>query len=348
MHASLFLLFAAILSAHGGGSPTRVALDALRGNPPREPSFFRRRCEETNDALACVTAATMGPNAHAVSAEHVTTLDRDCRAYDRWSCWALAVAKAEGFGTARDEAGARAFWKRSCALDHAPSCANLAEDMKLLQRHCDQGWHSSCAKLAIRRSEDSLPEARDVAQKDCDQGGVESCAWLASDRDRRKIDSEPLWRKACEGNVAEACATLGVKIYYQSRDPRVVEDARRLFEQGCRLGAWSACADLGEMVRRGEGGPVDEARGVKLHTESCQRGYAPSCRALADLSYATNRGAAVSAMEKACDLKDGEACCRLAWLFGLGAGTKWQPLRAAGLWFQARRLGATLLCGLAE
>jgi TPR repeat protein len=69
---------------------------------------------------------------------------------------------------------------------------------------------------------------------------------------------------------------------------------------------------------------------------------------LADLSYGSNRKEAVDAMERACALRDGEACCRLAWLFGLGAGTKWQPLRAAGFLVRARRFGATLLCGLGD
>lgn len=343
------VLFIAALSAtvFASHDATRAALEALHGNPPPENSLFLRRCRtEPTDALACVAATLAAPRESLVSAENVKQLEKDCAAPERWACWALGVAFAEGFGTAKDELAAHGQWKRACALDHAPSCAELADDTALLARHCTAGWHSSCAAFAERKSEESVPEARDVAQKDCDRGGASSCAWLATDYDRRKIDSEKFWRRACDAHLARGCATLGVRLYYRSRDPRVVEDARRSFEHGCRLGALPACADLAEMLRRGEGGPAEVARGEQLHRDGCKGGYAPSCRAFADLSYAKNRSEAVQAMEQACDLKDGEACCRLAWLFGLGAGAKWQPVRAAGFLLRARRFGATILCGL--
>jgi TPR repeat protein len=334
-------------ASSGTESTTRAALEALRGNPPPEDSLFLRHCR-SGDALACVAASLAAPRQSIVTAEHVATLEKSCRAPERWACWAVGLAHREGLGTPKDATKADERWKRGCALDHPPSCAALGDDVAALERHCQAGWHSSCAVLALRKADFSVPEARDVARGDCDRGGAESCAWLAGDHDRRRVESEPLWRRSCDGNVARACAALGVRLYYRSRDPRVVEDARRAFERGCRLGSLPACADLAEMLRRGEGGPTDEPRGVALHREGCQGGYAPSCRALADLSYGSNRKEAVDAMERACALRDGEACCRLAWLFGLGAGTKWQPLRAAGFLVRARRFGATLLCGLGD
>jgi TPR repeat protein len=89
------------------------------------------------------------------------------------------------------------------------------------------------------------PEAEPVAHGECATG--ESCHAAASVQDREKHPERaaPLYLRACELGVGQACHRLG-ELYLDGKGVAADDaKARELFELGCREGSMAACDALG-------------------------------------------------------------------------------------------------------
>lgn len=144
---------------------------------------------------------------------------------------------------------------------------------------------------------------------------------------------------ACTGALAEACVERALQLS-PAGDPRVVDEALRLFESACEANSARGCAALADAYASGSrrvSGPAPDA--VPPAQKACRLGEAKGCTTLTGLAFALARPKsgepdvprAVTLYREACAGHDPEACLAMGRFSGDGGleGLH-DPERAAG------------------
>ncbi|MEL6339203.1 MAG: hypothetical protein AAFQ65_04800 [Myxococcota bacterium] len=128
-----------------------------------------------------------------------------------------------------DEEAAPVF-RRGCELGNAQSCiygamlreARYEEKLAGFARACELGNMHGCLFLALRR------EAKKYRLEELRKGNDQ----------RLSDENRALLKRACDADIAEACAWLGT---YFSVDDDNLEGALSLWQKACKIGLRDAC-----------------------------------------------------------------------------------------------------------
>ncbi len=173
--------------------------------------------------------------------------------------------------------------------------------------------------------------------------------------DRRK--AEPLYKKACESGLAEACAELaGIFWFGVGSDGKNKRQASNLMrsslpalEEGCKQGNMRACLHLGSALDLGVGTGENDGRAAGFYEQSCTGGYANGCLALG-IMYNLGDGVtqdssrAVELYEQSCTGGVARGCFNLGWMYHQDGGVTEDVSRAVELYEQSCTGGFAVGC----
>jgi TPR repeat protein len=111
----------------------------------------------------------------------------------------------------------------------------------------DPAVPSAPKPVAAPVPEEAAPELGAPAQAPGECASGEACSAAASDEERQRHPERaaPLYARACDLGLGQACHRLG-ELYRDGKGVAPDDDrARALFEQGCRQGSNAACDALG-------------------------------------------------------------------------------------------------------
>ncbi|WP_198024110.1 tetratricopeptide repeat protein [Sphingorhabdus lutea] len=223
-------------------------------------------------------------------------------------CTDLGVAYYLGSGVARNMDNARLYSEKGCMNNSMKGCENLASmyregrfgDIKPdnfindVSIACSAGFYQSCDDLrALSLKEtDILSVARAQASlySGCSKNIYIACTVLgkiyhAGYQSRQDFKQARLFfTKACDNFDAVGCYGLASMEYHGEAGPKNIENWHKLLIKSCS--DWNqACYDLGNAYAKGDKivQNIDEARNI--YSFSCNRNYAPSCKALNSLPF---------------------------------------------------------------
>lgn len=136
-------------------------------------------------------------------------------------------------------------------------------------------------------------EAKNEAQckEQCGKGSAESCYNLGvilTKKTGHRAESVPHFRKACSGDVAEACASLGIELIPDTDDPDVAAKAKEslgFLKKACDGGAGRGCDFAGDVLTDKDYKVLDIAAGVRAYDRGCDLGTGMACWSLAELYF---------------------------------------------------------------
>lgn len=155
---------------------------------------------------------------------------------------------------------------------------------------CEAGDYNICFELAERL--DSRPprdEARIMAlyRRSCEGDVAEGCSLLAegyaSGRGGDADDDLALAAdiRACELGDTSGCVGAGLRVAEQD-----MSRAAAFFSTACSDEVWVGCARLGVLYRNGQGVDPDHVEAASLFRRSCENGLAFSCFFLGEMYQA--------------------------------------------------------------
>lgn len=183
----------------------------------------------------------------------------DCVAGDLDAC----VAHARSLRATENPVARRSAlvaYQYGCLLDHAPSCAGLAE------------------LLGSSGTSDRLSSALERA---CDGGEMGACVDLAEVVGGSR--AEELYRKACDADEGRGCHALAQLVRQNWKLDIQLQAAIRLEEKACELGTIEGCVAAGQAYLFGSGVEQDRERGLELLDRGCTEQIGVSCGVLARL-----------------------------------------------------------------
>lgn len=200
-----------------------MKIDAIEKIDPRVddqpcPAGFAR----DNDGTC---SSAVGP--HECKRSEPQDCDAQCNAGNAASCGILGFLQHYGEGVAKDEAAARAHYKKAC----------------------DGGAQFGCAGVGVFFAmEGSFAEATKLFKVGCDAGNARACGNLGTaygkgdgvEKDERR--AMELFRKACGGGDASACANLGRAHEKGAGGAPDMAAAMRAYKQACDGGELDGCA----------------------------------------------------------------------------------------------------------
>ena len=193
-----------------------------------------------------------------------------CAQKDRVACSLQANAYFSGQGTRKNMSKAVSYYKKSCALNDAYSCAQLgkfnysgkagvSQNYKRAYGYylkgCELGDGKSCFKLAM-----GLMKGKGIAKD-------EKTAFLA-------------YNEGCAAGYPAACTNLG-KEY--SRGNVVKQDfvkSFKLYMRACEGGSKTACYNVGVRYSKGKGVSQNTTLRNKYYTRACRLGHKKACKYL--------------------------------------------------------------------
>ena len=123
----------------------------------------------------------------------------------------------------------------------------------------------------------------------------------SSDRDYKKVLY--YYKKACDGNVYEACSDLGAMYHSGKGVKKDYKKAVELFDKACDGGYADGCSNLGYMYDYGKGVKMDITRAMGYYRRACDAGSWVACRNFASgLQASGDRARAAQYYKKACEL----------------------------------------------
>lgn len=247
----------------------------------------------------------------ALLRRRVELLGRSCDGGNAWDCGLLAEVYARGevftddsFTPKPDPARARVAARKGCDGGHGGSCVTLAKELlpgkrqeaiDLFARACELLDAEGCTELA--RYGASAAERPRLYARACALGGGIGCfaqadamAQGGDDPDRR-AEARALQKRGCALGYPPACryhANMvrtghgGSKDEVAARNEllavcMMIQRGTFCSDAECVRAMTASCAEAGEMMKRGEGGPVDQARGAALLKLACERGAEQAC-----------------------------------------------------------------------
>lgn len=254
---------------------------------------------------------------------------RGCELKDGSGCHHLGQMYLTGEGVTQDVARAIKLYEQACdELEDGDSCMELhfmlekGDVIPRDKKRSDAYYERGCdleALLCVMAFNGYLNPLEDS----CEKGGLASCLEVGhmhlSGEAYLKVDeaeASKYFQKACDGNLADACATLGWVFDYSKQTPRNPAKAVANYQKACTGKYAYGCQMLGIHYLRGDGVPMDERRAADLLRTACN----------------------VNIDQVA------DSCWLLAVLYAEGAGVAKDPARAAVLNAQACRLGKEDVC----
>lgn len=123
----------------------------------------------------------------------------------------------------------------------------------------------------------------------------------ASDRDYKKMLC--FYKKACDGNVYEACSDLGAMYFSGKGVKKDYKKAVELFDKACNGGLANGCNNLGHMYAHGKGVKRDMTRAMEYTGRACDAGSWVACGNFASgLQADGDKARAVQYYQKACEM----------------------------------------------
>jgi len=131
----------------------------------------------------------------------------------------------------------------------------------------------------------------DTIQMRCDAGELEAC----QDVGLQLLEPDPVraagvLERACEGQLARACVTLGLLLADSRALPIDTARATELLEEQCASGEPAGCRGLGLLLRDGRPPADDAHRGAVLLEQACDRGDFPACVVVGDIALSLSPG----------------------------------------------------------
>lgn len=214
-----------------------------------------------------------------------------------------------------------------------------------------RSWYGRGQERARDRRAGRLLRSASEHADACAGGDTPAC--LARGRELERggdpAAAAPLYARACDAGVIEACNDLGA--LYGRGDGVTRDDARAaaLYEKACDGGDALACTNLAAFAVDGVGVPKDVARGLALYEKACGAGEASACRDLGFAYVATvvppdpAKGAEI--WLASCEAGHAQSCADLGWLHEEGRGVPQDAERAQALYHRACRGGYERACG---
>jgi len=182
-------------------------------------------------------------------------------------------------------------------------------------------------------------------KEQCDKGSLESCYNLGVILTKKpgREQSIPHFRKACEGELPEACASLGIELIPNDDDPDLVAKARAalgFLKKACESGAGRGCDYAGDMLTDKSYKIVDIAAAVRSYDRGCNLGTADACWSLARIYFKgelvpKNEKEGVALVTKACVGGSADECYELGKI--LAKGVEGVPADSASALRASRR-----------
>lgn len=224
----------------------------------------------------------------------------------------------------RDRSGDRAGgddnkvgrYRRECDAGTATSCLNLGDMYAKGKATSAFSWDEDEDEGDGMSVGKDLGEAARLYRKACDGGIALACAHLAFMYSRGDgVGKDPsevarLFRKACDAGNGKACTNLGVMYSNGEGVSKDNKEAARLFRKACDAEVGLGCGNLGETVELGQGQASDIGKAYSLYRSGCDMGSGWSCLAAAALAASVRQdlGAATQHLGAACKLKEEGAC----------------------------------------
>lgn len=280
-----------------------LALLALPAQAAEESAAaLQKRCD-AKQADACVELGyrlEYGKGMAKDASQALALYQQACDLKSGFGCKSVADAFKNGEGVAADAARAAGLYGKACDLEEAEACVELAmmhekgegvpKDASrfdsLFERGCKLG-SGVCQDIAYFHH--VLPY-----EGDCAKGDAEACSHIGDAYYGgpdylivKKDKAAEHFRKACDGNYAQACFMLGL---LHSEGDGVNKDAAKanelfrkagdLSRKGCdgnsKDASWD-CRRLGTLYKHGLGVAADPARAKILYDKSCQLGDKEAC-----------------------------------------------------------------------
>jgi TPR repeat protein len=255
---------------------------------------------------ACGYLVAIAREAQIPLTEVTSAIDDACRAKNEDACAAFAEIKIASEQETDRRAGYEAV-AASCGRRHATACLRQADLL-----------------VAGRGVAKDVEAARKIYRTQCDAGSMGGCFGYGYSLDREKKDHEEANRyllRACEGNFADACWTIGYR-YYANRGMRWdAAEAVKFFAKACELGSTAGCASYAELMFHGIGIAVDHKKSFALYKQYCVppdffgcHGYGRYLATGAGGVTAIDKKAAAVAYRKTCESENAlaESCSDLA------------------------------------
>lgn len=244
-------------------------------------------------------------------------------------------------GPANDDAKAAARYRLACELDQFVACNDLAvmlqngegitadpkEAVAMYERACKGANYRGCYNLATMFEEGlgvpkDPPRVIAIYSKTCDAGEARACRlagnwYLPSGEVSEELYTKavPFWRRACDGDDVTGCYNLGVSTANGQGVEKDPTAAAAVYAKACDGSSWNACNNLGNLFRSGRGLDKDEAKARELFGRACDADLALGCDNLASILHEGPKAlrdldGAVTAADKACELKRESSCAR--------------------------------------
>lgn len=273
--------------------------------------------------------------ASGLDAAAAADLRESCRSLNGEACSALAWRARR----AGDRAGAMADFRRACYRGHPASCEHFAtlalaigdrrQGQEALEEACRHGLGDGCRRLALLGKQVS----RQKAQSACSQGSISDCMSVG-DAPKACLagDSASCRRLAPSATSCDSLTGLGC-FQLAERTRRSGGDATPLYATACAKGETMACPRVATpaKVRKDPdckgaaalAGCEERLRGVRssgssdqvmaLASKLCDMQSAYGCLVVGEQHM--RRGAreeGIDFFKRSCELKEQQACLRLA------------------------------------
>ena len=295
-----------------------AAGDVYRGgtgtiaDPQKAIAFYERACTGTADELyapACKTWGTMAYFGEAGAKDAALALRsfmRACKYGEPDTCAYLATLVIE---TSSPVEPVLEVMEQSCTDHHEQACIALGNQLAASQRETDRRkaydvFTASCGRNTddgCLRQADLLADGwgitKDVAKAEgiyrgrCDGGRAAACFGMARLYERQEHPDEALrmYLRACDGDWADACSSVGFA-YYTAHGVRWdVAAAAKYFTKACDLGSSVGCTNSGDVYRYGAGAPLDHKKAFAFYEKSCKPNDPTGCAGVGHY-YATGEG----------------------------------------------------------
>ncbi|MGE0323726.1 MAG: tetratricopeptide repeat protein [Polyangiaceae bacterium] len=231
--------------------------------------------------------------------------------------------------------------RAQCNAGNAGSCYNLA--VQLQQEHyawAARGKRDGEAPRSwdqiVKDNDAKLAAYRPLFVKACDQGVPQACDrlyWIKGSNPER----EAAIQRACDLDYAPSCRMAASKYFYH-KETLDIDKGRKLLQRGCRLGGRDSCMGLVTSYFEPPDGSKPTNDGIRageaVLERVCLANDSGACWQLADLrrrgtTLTKDLGLSFAYLDRACSLSDLSACYELGEAYQTGELVGANPALAA-------------------
>ena len=162
----------------------------------------------------------------------------------------------------------------------------LTEEINTQIETCQQGNVQSCYDVGIVLTTGKNAEHQEkknlgleYIRRACTYGIDKACDTLGENyfKNGHYLAATPLYKKACERGVVDACMGLGT-IYRDGHDTRPDDVlSREYYEKACALGSQDSCISVAIIYRGGFGVTKDRNMTKSYYKKACDAGSKAGC-----------------------------------------------------------------------